>query len=513
MGEFLLGLDVGTTGAKALVINSLGSVIASSTTEYPTMSPAPLWSEQDPEDWWRASCQSFQKVLAIAKIAPDKIRGIGLTGQMHGLVLLDKSGKVLRPCIMWNDQRTMPQCEQMTCDIGFERLLELTGNAMLPGFTAPKILWVKENEPEVFGIIAHILLPKDYIRFRLTGEFATDMSDASGMSLLDVGNRRWSSELIQYLQLSLDWLPQLYESPEITGTISQMASATTGLKVGTPVVAGSGDQAAGAVGCGAVQPGILSVVLGTSGVVFAHAPKWCYEKEGKLHAFCHAVPGAWHFMGVTLSAAGSLRWYRDTFCQEEIATAARNNEDEYKLMTKPAKKVAFGSDGLLFLPYLSGERTPYPDPEARGVFFGMTNRHSKAHFTRAVLEGVAFSLRDCLGLIQENQIPIEQIRVTGGGSKSALWCDILANILNKDLVTVSSADGAPYGAALLAGVGTGFFPDVVTACNRTIKIMSRSTPQREISRLYDDYYGVYQQLYPALKNSYKKVSLISKIQA
>ncbi|MBN2600759.1 MAG: xylulokinase [Candidatus Marinimicrobia bacterium] len=508
MKDLFLGLDVGTTGAKAILINSAGKVLTSATSAYSVNVPAPLWSEQNPEDWWTASCQSCQQVLKAAGIAPDDIAGIGLTGQMHGLVLLGKAGNVLRPCIMWNDQRTMPQCEQITCDLGYHRLLRLTGNAILPGFTASKILWVKENEPEIYVKIAHILLPKDYVRYRLTGEFATDLSDASGMSLLDVGNRCWSAAMIRYLQLSPEWLPQLYESPVITGTVSKKAALSSGLKEATPVIAGGGDQAAGAVGCGAVRPGILSVVLGTSGVVFAPVLDWRYEPEGKLHAFCHATPGVWHFMGVTLSAAGSLRWYRDAFCQSEMREAQKQKKDVYDRILKPLSDIPAGSNGLLFLPYLTGERTPWPDPHARGVFFGITNRHNKPHFTRAVLEGVAYSLNDCLQLIKQANLPIEQIRVTGGGSKSVLWRQILANVFNTEIVTVSSADGAPYGAALLAGVGCGLYKSVEEACDETIKLTTRITPQKQISELYDSYYQIYRNLYPALKKQFEQSSLL-----
>jgi len=508
MDELLLGIDVGTSGLKALLINTKGSVIASATSEYRTMSPKYLWSEQNPEDWWSACCDSIWEVLTKSNSTVEQVCGIGLTGQMHGLVLLNADGEVLRPCILWNDQRTALQCERINKKIGHEKLLQITGNPVLAGFTAPKILWVREEEPEIYTQIKHILLPKDYIRYRLSGEFATDLSDASGTSLLDVGCRTWAEEIIQNLGLSKEWLPTLYESIEMTGKVSSKAAESTGLLPGIPIFAGAGDQAAGAVGCGAVEPGVISVVLGTSGVIFAPSGRWSYEKEGRLHAFCHAVPGTWHFMGVTLSAAGSLRWYRDIFCHPEIEEAHRKRTDVYDLILKKAMNVPAGSDGLLFLPYISGERTPWPDPYARGVFFGITGRHTKDHFTRAILEGVAYSLKDCLELLKYVNLPIEEIRVTGGGSKSHLWRQILSNVFNTEIKTVSSADSAPYGAALLAGVGCGIFKNVKEACNEAIKITSNIEPAKPDVKLYNSFYQIFRDMYPTLKRLFNQTSMI-----
>ncbi|MBL8133936.1 MAG: xylulokinase, partial [Anaerolineae bacterium] len=371
----LLGLDISTTGAKALLIDDAGKVIATHTTPQPISQPQPLWSEQDPADWWDGIAASIRAVLAEAN--HPEIAAIGLTGQMHGLVLQDAAGAVLRPSILWNDQRTQAQCDAMTAKVGFERLIQLTGNRALTGFTAPKILWVRDHEPEVFARAAHILLPKDYLRYKLTGEYVMDVSDASGTSLLDVANRRWSSEVVAALDLPESWLPRLAEGPEVTGVVSAQAAAETGLKAGTPVVGGGGDQAAGAVGVGAVEPGIVGLVVGTSGVVFAPLPGYAYEPEGRLHAFCHAVPGMWHFMGVMLSAAGSLQWYHDTL----------GHGQSFDALLAPAADIPPGADGVLFLPYLPGERTPHPDPLARGAFVGLTVRHHQAHMTRAVLEG------------------------------------------------------------------------------------------------------------------------------
>ncbi len=502
---YLLGLDVGTTGAKALLINSKGDVLASATSEYPMFTPRPLWSEQNPEDWWQAAQKSFRTVLDKSGVKPNEVKAIGLTGQMHGLVLLDKSGQVLRPCIMWNDQRTAPQCAAITEKIGAKKLLQLTGNPVLPGFTAPKVIWVRENEPQVFEKAAQILLPKDYIRYRLTGEYATEVSDASGTSLLDVQRRSWSEPMLRHLEIPKDWLPKIYESPEITGQVTKNAAAVTGLAAGTAVVGGGGDQAAGAVGSGIVRSGVVSITIGTSGVVFAHTPKLAVEPEGRLHAFCHAAPGAWHVMGVTLAAGGSLRWFRDTLAQEEVQLAKSKKVDPYELLIAAAGNAPAGCEGLFFLPYLSGERTPHPDPNARGVFFGLTVRHTKAHLTRAVLEGVAFSLRDCLELIKKMGLSISEVYVSGGGARSELWRQILASVLNSELSTLVSTEGAPYGAALLAGVGAGVYGDVEAACEQTIKISTRTPAQPEWVKRYESAYAIYKEMYATFKPTFDKL--------
>lgn len=504
--NYFLGLDVGTTGAKSILINEKGTVFASASSGYPMSNPKPLWSEQNPEDWWRAVQLSFKQIIRDNKINPAEIKGIGLTGQMHGLVLLDKAGKVLRPCIMWNDQRTIKECNEITSLFGFSKLLAITGNAVLPGFTAPKILWVKKNEPDVFEKTEHILLPKDYIRYRLTDEFAIDVSDASGTSLLDVNKRCWSEEILSGLEIPSRCMPRVYESPEISGFVTAGAAAATGLIPGIPVVAGAGDQAAGGVGTGTVKNGIASVVLGTSGVVFAHTDKLTIEPEGRLHSFCHASPGTWHVMGVTLSAAGSFRWFRDTFCEQEILEAKQKSIDVYEILTKSAAEIPPGSEGLIFLPYLTGERTPYPDPDAKGTFTGITIRHNKKHFIRSVLEGVAYSLRDCLELIKSDGIIVNEIRVSGGGAKSILWKQILADIFDTDLVTLNSTEGAPLGAAVLAAVGTGHFSSVVEACDKIITKKEITNPVAENVLRYNEYYDIYRKLYPSLKTSFGKIS-------
>jgi xylulokinase len=504
--RYLLGLDVGTSGAKALLIDEAGEVVASSTTEYPMFTPRPLWAEQNPEDWWQAAADSIREVLR--RVDPRDVVAVGLTGQMHGLVLLDASGKVLRPCIMWNDQRTGAQCVAITEKIGAHRLLELIGNPVLPGFTAPKILWVRENEPDVYPRIAHVLLPKDYLRYRLTGAFATEVSDASGTALLDVKRRRWSAEMLEAFDIPETWLPECFESSVVSAHVSQTAAAETGLPVGTPIVGGGGDQAAQAVGSGIVAEGIVSVTLGTSGVVFAASNSYRLEPEGRLHAFCHALPNRWHLMGVMLSAAGSFRWFRDALGQPEMAEARATNTDVYDLLTAEAASAPAGSEGLIFLPYLTGERTPYPDPDARGVYFGLTLRHHKPHLIRAVLEGVAYGLRDSLELMRALGVKIDQVRASGGGARSPLWREILADVFDSEIALVNVTEGAAYGAALLAGVGAGVYASVDEACARVIRVTDRVEPS-ENAAIYADYYPIYRALYPSLAPQFKAVSEVA----
>jgi xylulokinase len=500
-----LGVDISTTGAKALVVGVSGDVIASATEEYPLYTPRTLWSEQDPEDWWQGARHAIRRALALAEGA--EIAAVGLTGQMHSLVLLDQHDTVLRPAILWNDQRTGKQCAEITSRVGgLSRVLELTGNAVLPGFTAPKILWVRQNEPEIYERIAHVLLPKDYIRFRLTGEHATEVSDASGTSLFDVENRRWSTSMAETLQIPMSWLPTCAESEVVTGHVTALAAELTGLKVGTPVVGGGGDQAAQGVGSGIVKPGIISVTSGTSGVVFAYSETYSAEPEGRLHVFCHAVRGAWHAMGVMLSAGGAFRWFRDTVGQPEMAVAAALGIDPYELLTREAATVAPGSEGLLFLPYLTGERTPHPDPDARGAFVGLTLRHGKAHMARSVMEGVSFGLRDSLELIRALGVPIEQVRASGGGARSDLWRQIQADVFGTELVVVNSTEGAAFGAALIASVGAGLYGDVREAVEKTVEVVSRTRPDPARVSAYESLYPLYRGLYPALKPTFEGLS-------
>ena len=494
---YFLGIDTSTTGSKALIINEQGNVIAVASNPHTLQTPKPLWSEQDPREWWEAVSASIKSVLEKAGVSGERIEAVGLTGQMHGLVLLDETGNILRPAILWNDQRTQKQCDEIHARIGRERFIQITGNVALTGFTAPKILWVRENEPEIYAKARHVLLPKDYIRYRLTGEYAMDKADGAGTVLFDLRARDWSDEVLSALEIPRTWMPETFEGPEFTSYVNEEAASPTGLKAGTPVSAGGGDQAAQAVGVGAVEPGIVGLTVGTSGVVFATTPSALIEPEGRLHAFCHAVPGMWHFMGVMLSAAGSLQWYRDTL-------APNMSFDD---LLREAEPVLAGSEGLQFLPYLSGERTPHPDPLARGAFIGLTLRHSRAHMTRAVLEGVAFGLKDSFTLIQNAGLSaITQVRASGGGTKGALWRQILASVLDAELVTINTTEGAAYGAALLAGVGAGAWRDVPVACKECVKITGSTQPEPSEEDIYRKAYSIYQELYPALKSSFAQIS-------
>src|SRR5687767_5470327 len=494
---YFLGIDTSTTGSKALIIDERGQVVATASSPHTLQTPRPLWSEQDPREWWEAVSASIRSVLEKAGISAESIGSVGLTGQMHGLVLLDETGNVLRPAILWNDQRTQSQCDEIHQIIGREKFIQITGNVALTGFTAPKILWVKENQADVYAKAKHVLLPKDYIRYKLTGEYAMDKADGAGTVLFDLKSRDWSDEVLSALDISRVWMPQTFEGTQVTGYVTEEAASVTGLKLGTPVMAGGGDQAASAVGVGAVEPGIVGLTLGTSGVIFATTPSALIEPEGRLHAFCHAVPGMWHFMGVMLSAAGSLQWYRDTL-------APNTGFDE---LLKEAEAIPAGSEGLQFLPYLSGERTPHPDPLARGAFIGLTIRHTRAHMTRAVLEGVAFGLKDSFTLIQNAGLgTITQVRASGGGTKGALWRQILASVLEAELVTVNTTEGAAYGAAILAGVGAGIWEDVPSACKICVKITGSTLPDPSEVEVYGKAYPIYQSLYPALKSSFKQMS-------
>jgi xylulokinase len=499
---YTIGIDVGTTGTKVLLVRTDGDVCAESTHEYPLSTPHPNWSEQDPEDWWQATIAGIRDVLDAGVARAEDVIGIGLTGQMHGLVLLDEHGQVLRPAILWNDQRTQAQCDAIHQRVGYERVLQLTGNPVLTGFTAPKIEWVREHEPEVHSRIASVLLPKDYVRYRMSGERRTDVSDASGMSLLDVGKRRWSAEMLAALGIPERWMPAVDESNVMRAVVHEAAAALTGLRSGTPIAAGAGDQAAGAVGMGIVEPGVVSVTIGTSGVVFAATDAYRPEPEGRLHAFCHACPppAGWHLMGVMLSAGGSLRWHRDALCRDLTDQARTRDCDPYELMLEEATNVPAGADGLVFLPYLTGERTPYPDPNARGVFFGLSLLHTRAHLTRAVVEGVTFGLRDSLELIKSTGVSVDRVRMAGGGARSALWRQLAADVFGVSVVTVNAAHGGAFGAALLAFAGAGVYRDVRAACKATIRESSVTDPVH--AGLYDRAYGRFRSLYPALKPTF-----------
>ncbi len=498
----LLGIDIATTGAKALLIDDEGRVLSSATTALTLSTPHPLWSEQAPQDWWNATTSSIMQALAAADVSGESVAAIGLTGQMHGLVLLDDDGNVLRPAILWNDQRCGVECDEIRARVSRERLVQITGNDALTGFTAPKILWVEKNEPEIYSRIRHILLPKDYIRYKLTGALAMDKADGSGTMLFDVRKRTWSPDILNALNISTGWLPPTFEGHEITGDVSAEAAAATGLRRGTPVVAGGGDQSAQAIGVGVVRPGTIAVTLGTSGVVFAATESPLIEPQGRLHAFCHAVAGRWHLMGVMLSAAGSLQWYRDQLaCDRSFAE-----------LVEDASRTPAGSEGLIFLPYLSGERTPHPDPLARAAWIGLTVRHTQAHLTRAVLEGVAFGVKDMFCLMRDAGLgPIEQVRLSGGGAKSPLWRQILADTLEAELVTVNTTEGAAFGAALLAGVGAGLWSDVDTACAETIFVQDRVSPDPETFTVYRSLHEQYQKLYPALKPTFEALANVETV--
>jgi len=495
----LLGIDVGTGGTRALIIDDRGRLLGAATADHqPFASPQPGWSEQDPRDWWQAASQAVQSALARAGLTGDAIGGVGFSGQMHGAVLLDAHDEVVRPALLWNDQRTAAQCVRITERVGRDRLIEWVSNPALTGFTAPKLLWVREQEPALWARVRHLLLPKDYVRFRLTGDRATDVADASGTLLFDVTHRRWSDAMVQALELDPAILPKAFESPHLTGTVSAAGAQATGLRAGTPVVAGGGDQAAGAVGMGIVLPGVVSATIGTSGVVFAATDRPARDPHGRVHTFCHAVPDRWHVMGVTLAAGYSLRWFRDQLC-DITANAARDGRDPYDVLTDEAARVPPGAEGLLWTPYLMGERTPHLDPHARAALVGLTAIHTRGHIVRAILEGVAFSLQDTFGIFAEMQVPVTRVRLGGGGARSALWRQIQADVYGHDAEIVEAEEGAAYGAALLAGVGTGVWPSVDAACGAVVRVAHKVTVDPHAERVLRDRYAVFRQIYPALR--------------
>ncbi|MEE8405786.1 MAG: xylulokinase [Acidimicrobiia bacterium] len=494
--SFVLGIDVSTTATKAVVVDADGAVRAIGTSKYGYETPRELWAEQNPHLWWDATIAAVGKALHASDASPSDIHGIGLTGQMHGSVLLDAEGEVVRPAILWNDQRTQAECDEIRERVGPKRLIEVTGNDALTGFTAPKLLWVRNNEPENWARVDHILLPKDYVRYRLTSEFAVDAADGSGTILFDLSQRSWSSEILGSLDIDPSLFPTVYEGPDVTGTISKPAANALGLRPGIPVAAGGGDQSANAVGVGAISPGVVALSLGTSGVVFATTDTPVIDPLGRVHSFCHAVPDTWHMMGVMLSAAGSLRWLRD-------ALAPTASFDD---LIAEAEKVPAGSDGLLFLPYLTGERTPHPDPYARGALVGLTIRHDLTHITRSVIEGVAFGLRDGLDLMNDAGLdPPTRIHASGGGIRSKLWRQILADVLEAEIATVNTSEGAAYGAGLLASVAVGWFDDIGEACRATVVAQTVAEPSRDAA-LYRELHGRYQALYPALTPTFHAIA-------
>ncbi|PZA07507.1 xylulokinase [Meiothermus sp. Pnk-1] len=498
----LLGLDIGTSGCKGLLVSLEGRVLGAQSAEHPLLVPRPGWAEQEPEVWWEASVAVLKRLAEQAEEQKIEILALGLTGQMHGAVFLDSLGNPIRPALLWNDGRTAGECREIEERVGPQRLREIAGNPALTGFQAPKILWLRKNEPEAYARVRHLLLPKDFIRYRLTGGFATDASDAAGTLLLDLARRDYSPEILGALEIPPEWLPSVHEGPQITGYVSPEAARRTGLPAGLPVAAGGGDNAAAAVGSGVVREGTASVSVGTSGVIFAPSDRLRLDPEGALHAFCHAVPGKYHLMGVVLSAGGSLRWYRDTLAGEEVAAAQGAGRDPYEVLMDQAGPIPAGAEGLYFLPYLAGERTPHLDPQARGGWVGLSLAHRKGHLVRAILEGVAFALKDSLVRITALGIQPEALRTVGGGMRSPLWRAIVAATLEAPLQGLEVEEGPAFGAALLAGVGVEVYPDVDEAVAKAVRLKPETTfPDPRLAQTYQELYRQYIRLYPALKES------------
>ena len=503
---FIIGIDIGTSGTKTVLFDEAGAVIASKTIEYPLYQPKNGYAEQDPEDWANAAVNTIKAVMAESGVKKEDVKGIGLSGQMHGLVMLDKDNNVIRKAIIWCDQRTADEVAEMNAKLGEKKLIEITANPALTGWTAAKILWVKNKEPENYEKCRHILLPKDYIRFILTGEYATEVSDASGMQLLDVPNRCWSDEVISALGLDKSMLGKVYESCEVTGRLTKKMAELTGLCEGTIVVGGAGDNAAAAVGTGVVEDGKAFTTIGTSGVVFAHTSKISIDPKGRVHTCCAAVPNSWHVMGVTQGAGLSLKWFRDNFCSAEKETAKYMGVDEYYLMDKEAATVSIGANRLLYLPYLMGERTPHLDPNARGVFFGLSAMHTKKEMLRAVMEGVSYSLRDCVEVFKQMNISVSDMMACGGGGTSPLWRQMLADLYACPVKTAASKEGPALGVALLASVGAGIYSSVPEACKAVVKTDKVQEPVAENVPQYEKYYRLYTEIYPKLKEKFALLS-------
>jgi xylulokinase len=502
-----LGIDIGTSGTKTLAMREDGVILAQATATYPLSSPRPGWSEQAPEDWWKATVDSVRQVLSIGGIKPDEVRGIGLSGQMHGSVFLNKQHEVIRPALLWNDQRTAAECVEIEKAAGGrKKLIRLVANPALTGFTAPKILWLRNHEPKHYEQCVQVLLPKDYVRFRLTGEFATEVSDASGTLLLDVRKRNWSKKLLGLLEIDRSLLPEVFESEEVSGVLRASAAEALGLAAGTPVVGGGGDQAASAIGNGIVKPGVVSATMGTSGVVFAHSDEVQVDPLGRVHTFCHAVRDKWHVMGCVLSAGGSLQWYRNQLGQLETEAAEEQGIDAYELLTQQAAEAPAGSEGLYFLPYLTGERTPHADPYARGAWIGLSLRHGRPHLVRSVIEGATYAMRDCLEIIQEMDIPVKEIRLSGGGARSPFWRQLQADVYGQKVVTINASEGPAYGVALLAAAGTGAYKNVVEACQATIRVVTETKPVAAERKAYERAYPLYGKLYCSLRKDFRSIA-------
>jgi xylulokinase len=498
MGLFL-GVDVGTSACKAVVVDEGGTVRGRAQAGYPLLEPAPTWAEQDPRAWWDAFAVAVRGALADAGVRGREVAAVGLTGQMHGMVALDARDEPVRPAIIWCDQRSAGEAEALAARVGSERVVALVGNPPLPNFTVTKLLWLRAHEPERWAEVRSVLLPKDYVRLRLTGVRASDVSDASGTLAFDVGARAWSREMAELVGIPLGWWPPVAESPEVVARVSDRGAEATGLAPGTPVVAGAGDQAAAAVGTGTVAPGVVSVTIGTSGVVFAPTAGVVRDARGRLHTFCHAVPGTWHVMGVTQAAGGSLAWWRRALGEAEEAVARATGEDVYDVLGREAAAVPPLAEGLVFLPYLMGERTPHTDPYARGVFFGLTPRHGRGHFVRAILEGVSQSLADCLELIEGLGAPVGELRLTGGGARSALWRQIQADVFGRPVRVVQGAEGPATGAAVLAAVGAGAYASVPEAAQAMVHPGPGTAPDPEAVARYREHRALYRALYQALR--------------
>ncbi|WP_146456491.1 xylulokinase [Rubripirellula tenax] len=506
--SYYLGIDIGTSGTKTLLIDETGAVIAEANAEYPLHQPKPGWTEQDPEDWWNATVKTVRSVMKSGKVKPADVKAIGLSGQMHGSVFLDKNDKVIRNALLWNDQRTAAQCDEITSAAGGRKaLIKMVANPALTGFQAPKVLWLRENEKRNFDKLAKVLLPKDDIRRRLIGDYVTEVSDASGTLFLDVVKRKWSTKLISKLGLDAGLLPRVVESDEVTGTLTAEAAKLLGLTTDCKVVGGAGDCAAGAVGNGVVKSGVLSTSIGTSGVMFVHSDQPQYDADGRLHTFCHAVNGKWHMMGVNLTSGGSLQWWVDSVIRGLTGVA---DAKRYEAATAEAAKVAAGSDGVLFLPYLNGERTPHADPNARGSFVGMNLTHTRGHMTRAVMEGITFALRDSLEIITSMGVPVKQVRASGGGSKNPMWRQMQSDVFGKKVTTLVVEQGPAFGVALLAAVGDGAYKSIEQACSATIKVADETAVDKAAAKKYDQLFPIYRDLYGNLKES---MAQLAKYQA
>jgi len=500
MPEHVLGIDVGTGATRAVIVHADGRIVASATEDHERFaSPTIGWDEQRPEDWWRAATGAVRHALALADLGGSEIGCVGLSGQMHGAVMLDANDEVVRPALIWCDVRTGPQCLALTGRIGADRIVQFTCNPALTNFTVTKLLWTQQHEPRNWSRVRAVMLPKDYVRLRLTGERATDMTDASGTLVLDVARRRWSDEMLQATGIDRAWLPSLHESTDVCGRISTAGAEASGLAAGTPVVAGAGDQAAGATGMGIVAPGAVSATIGTSGVVFAATDRPAVDPQGRLHTFCHAIPDRWHVMGVTQAAGLSLRWFRDRFATDVV----HQRENPYDRLTAEAATVPAGSDGLLWAPYLMGERTPHLDPDARGALVGLTASHTRAHVVRAILEGVAFSLKDTLTIFSEMDLPVSGIRLGGGGARSTLWRQIQADVYGQEVETVEAGEGAAYGAAIRAGVGGGLWPAVDAACGAVVRVAERVRPDAARRSTMEAGYAAYRRMYPAIQSIFR----------